>query len=414
MAVANGYGKVVTSGSAFMYDTGDTVNSYKGKPGYNVTGTPAAWVGNNNTSDFKTTIGTTTVNIPAIGTKEVSFVDIWNTGASNCCPSLFRYGDWGITTGVTGNTLYTYSIIYKTNSGYTHPNFMYRYEFNGGSYITEVGVFDNAKRIDLGDGWYQAYNTFTTNASTNTLYLGMWYYQYNVYDTVYLYKASLTQGNHVFPPDQFIPPSTTRSATQGLLPLVGNSSIDLSSVSFNSTAQIIYDGTDDHVDLGNLGTIGTSYSIECVFNSSNVVNYRNVFDMNYATYPGVTGNVGPRLEQYSDGTITVVWSGVTNNNSIAVNTPVTPISANTNYHMVFTQDGNNGSIYLNGAYKSQNSNTYGYVQTFGDANLGRGFSLAGDRYFAGSLPMFKIYNRALSSTEIKQNYNKYKTRFNLS
>jgi hypothetical protein len=25
---------------------------------------------------------------------------------------------------------------------------MYRYEFNGGSYITEVGVFDNAKRID--------------------------------------------------------------------------------------------------------------------------------------------------------------------------------------------------------------------------------------------------------------------------
>ena len=31
MAVANGFGKVVTSGSVFMYDTGDTINSYKGK-----------------------------------------------------------------------------------------------------------------------------------------------------------------------------------------------------------------------------------------------------------------------------------------------------------------------------------------------------------------------------------------------
>ena len=135
--------------------------------------------------------------------------------------------------------------------------------------------------------------------------------------------------------------------------------------------------------------------------------------MNYETYPA-TGNVGPRLEQYSDGTITVIWSGNTTNNGIAVNTPVTPISANTNYHMVFTQDGNNGSIYLNGAYKSQNSNTYGYIQTFADANLGRGFSLAGDRYLAGSLPVFKIYNIVLSAEQIKQNYQQYKTRFNLS
>ena len=32
MAVANGFGKTVTSGSVFMYDTGDTVNSYIGEP----------------------------------------------------------------------------------------------------------------------------------------------------------------------------------------------------------------------------------------------------------------------------------------------------------------------------------------------------------------------------------------------
>ena len=32
MAVAQGYGKTVTSGSVFAYDTGDTINSYIGEP----------------------------------------------------------------------------------------------------------------------------------------------------------------------------------------------------------------------------------------------------------------------------------------------------------------------------------------------------------------------------------------------
>jgi hypothetical protein len=136
--------------------------------------------------------------------------------------------------------------------------------------------------------------------------------------------------------------------------------------------------------------------------------------MNYATYAGVTGNVGPRLEQYSDGTFLIGWSGVTNNNSLSVGTTPIAISANTNYHVTFVQNGLNGYIYLNGVYRNQTSNTYGYIQTFGDVNLGRGFQLTGDRYFAGSLPIFKIYNRALTSTEIQQNYQQYKSRFNLS
>jgi hypothetical protein len=38
MAVANGFGKTVTSGSVFMYDTGDTINSYIGEPTTNMWG----------------------------------------------------------------------------------------------------------------------------------------------------------------------------------------------------------------------------------------------------------------------------------------------------------------------------------------------------------------------------------------
>jgi hypothetical protein len=34
--------------------------------------------------------------------------------------------------------------------------------------------------------------------------------------------------------------------------------------------------------------------------------------------------------------------------------------------------------------------------------------------FNGKIDIVKIYNRALSSSEVQQNYNKYKSRFNLS
>ena len=35
-------------------------------------------------------------------------------------------------------------------------------------------------------------------------------------------------------------------------------------------------------------------------------------------------------------------------------------------------------------------------------------------YFNGVIPICKIYNRTLSSAEIQQNYNSYKTRFNIT
>ena len=404
MAVAQGYGKTVTSGSVFAYDVADTRNSYIGKPGYNITGPPAAWIGNNNTPNFQTTIGTTTANIPSIGTREVSFVDIWNTGASNCCPSLFRYGDWGISTGVTGNTLYTYSIIYKTNSGYTHPNFMYRYEYNGGSYITEVGVFDTAKRIDLGDGWYQAYNTFTTNASTNVLYLGMWYYQYNVYDTVYLYKASLTQGNHVFPPEQFISPSTTRSATQGLLPIVGNSTLNLSNVSFDTNAQMTFDGTDDRFNTG-IGNIGNNTSFAAVINSSGNATTYNMYMGQLLPYMGaLTGN-------------RIIFSDYINSIQQTINTSVGTIITGQNHYVVCTReyDGTNttNKVYIDG--KLSTSGTFSGAPTYyGDTiHIGDGQTSAWYPFY-GKINVVQIYNRTLSSSEVQQNYSKYKSRFNLS
>ena len=174
-----------------------------------------------------------------------------------------------------------------------------------------------------------------------------------------------------------------------------------------------FDGSDEYVDCPSI-TVGSSYSIECFFNSSSVVSYRNLYDMNYSTYSGVSGNVGPRFEQFSDGTANWVWSGVTNANDPYNYTTAFPLSANTWYHTVFTMNGGIVNTYVNGNIQNSNiSSPNGYVTTFGDPNLGRGFVLAGNRYFSGKISNTKIYNRALTAAEISQNFNALRGRYGI-
>jgi hypothetical protein len=241
MAVGQGFSKVVTSGSIFHYDTGDMINSFKGKPGTNsLDGVIKNYDGYSLTTYsngklFETNGYTETVNIPALGNRTVQSIEIYNVysgygtdGNFNCCPNLFRYSLTGWNgTQLSGSTLYMYEIIYKCESGYTNPNYMYHYETRADStYNTEFGVHDDSRRISLGDGWYYAWGDFTTQATTAQGYFGLWYYSYNTRDKVSIASISLQQGNSVLPPRQFIPGATTRSTTQALLDLTGNSTLD--------------------------------------------------------------------------------------------------------------------------------------------------------------------------------------------
>jgi len=137
-----------------------------------------------------------TVTIPDLGNMFVNYVTIQNNypTSGQCCPNLYTYGE----VDVDGSTLYTYAIVYKVASGYTHPNFMYRYEYNGSTLVTEVGVHDDAKRAILGDGWYWAWNTFTTRPeTTNLVNTSFWYYRYSTeLDKVTVAKILMVEGDY--------------------------------------------------------------------------------------------------------------------------------------------------------------------------------------------------------------------------
>lgn len=419
MGVQQGYSKITTNNLIFAYDTGDQRNSYKGKPGYNVAAPIVDNIGNNNTiydstHYFITTVGTETVNIPALGKYDnVRFCTINNGytgygdgGNFNCCPSFFNYGT-SITTGVSGNTLYTYSIIYKTATGYTHPNFMYRYEYNGGTYLTEAGVFDTSKRVDLGDGWYWAYNTFTTQATCNNLNLYFFYYQYNTPDKAWVKDAMIIQGDHKIPPLNFLAGNQTRSVTQGLLDLTRNKTIDLTNVSYDANAQIYFDGSNDNINTG-INNVGNNITYEAVAYCVSSVNPYNMF----------FGQLLPYIGFYAGSQI--IFSDAIGGNQQTINSSGGSVTTGKWYHIVCTRSYNGSSctntIYINSRQNGQGTFSGAYTgdSSYGDTiNIGDGQTA--DWYpFNGYVAVAKIYNRAITQEEITQNYNHYKTRFNIA
>jgi hypothetical protein len=394
----------------FTYDTGDLKNSFKGRPATNLLTNLANTYGTNNSSTFKTFYYNRTLYVPQLGTTTVTTLNNYNDyngGSGVCCEQIFSYGT-GIS--VSGNTLYTYSIIYRSQSGYTHPNMMYRYEYGPGGYQTEGGVFSDSNRTDLGEGWYHAWGTFTTQPNTTSVNTYNFIYEYATYNVIDIAAAMLIQGNFILPPANFIPFNTTRQTTQGLLDISGrNNTITLAN-SYTSNAQITFDGTDDFIGVGNLGNIG-EFTIEIVFKSDSVSNYRNPMDCNWLVYSGGYSNIGPRLEQNSSGNLGWVV-GDSSGNYTGINVVSSGMSGAPFHYAAITRTSSNFIAYYNGTQSGTAifNNWYG---AFSNVTFGRGFSTSGERWFNGQIPLVKIYNRVLSAAEIKNNYNEYKTRFNL-
>jgi hypothetical protein len=208
---------------------------------------------------------------------------------------------------------------------------------------------------------------------------------------------------------------TTRSATQGLLPLVGNSTIDLTNVSFDSNAQIIFDGTNDKIDAPYYSEVDNNLSRtwEVVVKPTTSMGYAGIFGQ----------KIGYGCSYYCNGGI-YLWDGnwvfnwFDNSSYQFLYSGVSPTVNNT-FHIVATFDASDliPRIYVNGVLKA----TWGGVTNMnygGSTNIidiGWNSKDGGQNYFGGEIPVARHYSgKALSAAEVRQNYLHYKTRFNLS
>ena len=175
---------------------------------------------------------------------------------------------------------------------------------------------------------------------------------------------------------------------------------------FNNLGSILFDGSNDYVNLG-IDPIGKLNSFtELTFTfwfkpiSPVVTQAGNIF--NWGDNSGIRARVSTtsKLEALERGATNTI-------------TGATTLTMNIWYQGAFTLSTTSGcTLYLNGiqdAYSSTN-----YTPSIGSSTLLLGIrtDLVNEVY-KGNIASFFIYKKKLSSTEIQQNYNALKARFNL-
>jgi hypothetical protein len=187
----------------------------------------------------------------------------------------------------------------------------------------------------------------------------------------------------------------TRSATQGLIDRTGTSTINISNASFDSNAQMTFDGTDDTINTGLFSGRNPAtdpFTIEAIVKSDITSGNRMWIDAtsngsNQRLYcaHAATGTGTPMGIQGS------AWSSTAPHD--------------TDYHhYVIVMDGSVARLYNNGEAHSTKSYTSYQIQSL---NIGGRNSYR----WLGDIPIFKLYDRALTAAEVLQNYNATKSRF---
>ena len=172
-----------------------------------------------------------------------------------------------------------------------------------------------------------------------------------------------------------------------------------------------FDGTDDYINCGtNIrpllnGNIGITF--EGWYNLSNVTTDDGLFAIRKTSDGDWYWNIRPGGSLFWVG-----YSTSSTSNYRQMNNPFSN-SANTWVHIATTFTSGALITYINGV-SFDNANISGTVNITADSVLSIGsYSVPGTYTTQGKISTFKIYNRALSASEILQNYNALKGRFGL-
>ena len=399
----------------FGYDLGDVSNSYKGEPVQNLQtvgeGNVYTSVGTTNTTaelvDMVTPFGNKAwkITIPASGTNGYS-----NTRAQG--PTVVINRD---------DTPYFHgAYVWMSDSDYAlwilGSNYIYKYSTgsNGMGQWQHYSAFDKKDRNNR--TWKLWGNvTSLSNGGTGNQYHTFFKNGTLTNDLVFYIVAPMWGVNKLHPV-QFT--AGTRSATQGLQDLTGNSTIDLTNVSFDSNAQMTFDGSSDHIDLGTALNSYGSVSIELVFKTSTATDMEMLLSWgtpNTSNYSGI--GIGNWASGIPDESLGVVANGQTL--QMWVQNGHTAYKDNNYHHAVVTLHPGQNKVFVDGVeqtmyyqYGSINTDTGAFTISNNQVSIGRYVYNSGAR-LNGKLPLAKIYNRALTASEVKSNYNAIKGRFNI-
>ena len=319
--------------------------------------------------------------------------------------------------GLTASTIYTVSIQFKKITG--TPTFRFQLQgYSGSSYVNTI-KFTSTAETGLEDikGWQTAEWTFTLPSNCNALRIwwqdGADYTTYN--HSFELKNPQLEAKSHVTP---YV--SGTRSSTASLINLGSSGDINVNTISFDSTGQPTFDGTDDQIvhdpgifprDFNETFSIEVIYYVPASANWSGVTPARQATILARGGYAGIWG-----LCRYN--TNNVLGFYIRTGASSTTYDISTTIERDKYYHIVGTWNGSNrAELYLNGelVHYEVNPFTGTTCDNTGSILIGGGNSFSGSNggYVEAKIPVAKVFKKCLTATEVKQNFRAYKNRFNI-
>ena len=181
----------------------------------------------------------------------------------------------------------------------------------------------------------------------------------------------------------------------------GNTSALTNGPTFNSSnlGAFVLDGTNDYILVNSQANIlsKTAYTKIAYFYVTNFANANNIISGGFSGQHAFWLFSSNKLYSGHNG----AWSTVTGNTTLSLNTWY--------FGAVTYTDSSGWKLYLNGIPDGTSAD----ITTFtGNQEVSIGSYGAGN-YFAGRIASVQIYNRALSDTEILQNFNATKRRYGL-
>ena len=419
----------------FGFDTGDTVNSYKGEPTTNnipsqrysielsraVQDVSASWSESEQAWYVTLPSGSET---HYRGIRLENDINQYTTYEPTGSDVTFSYNIQALSDGL-------WSFIDHNNAAVTgsqsYGNDNRSYTAGGTSFALEKGKVYRAKGSYITQAndplmtgsLYKCYTTMClapanetntsfllTGAISETKTVKIWNIQHELKD----HATQFTTG--------------TRTNTDSLVDIAGTGSVDLSNVSFDSNAQMTFDGTDDYLTLPDIDT----YSSTAKFTIEGVVrarggNWGRIFtNGSNGVSGGVTGFINTDLIISTSSSRPYIQLRVGNSGFILATQISIKTWDNDDFVMYFAFSANKESrtgTYLfrfgqnNGLIQEELSGTYTPGTATGFVENRLGAETDNEAYARMDMYMFKMYDRELSLSEMRKNYNAIKGRFNI-
>jgi hypothetical protein len=384
---------IQTTGLIFSYDMLNTVRSNIGEPTTNLISNPVP----TSTTGYSAAGGTGTLTFDATSNSIRWYrtgYEVW--GAYLNTPTAFNGT-------LSTSAQYSMSFEWKSEGQVNSSALSYQLVQGNGVSPASASYSLNSNSVDIGNGWKKFKATFTPlNTGVGDAYNRVLVAVVNPSTSIldfYIRKVQFEQKSYA---TTFV--NGTRSDTQAILDLTNNTTVIATSLTYASDSTFSFNGTSNYISMAQpaigltpnnwtiTGWIRPTSATESVFLTPQSAGIDHML-----RYDGVNKRLGVQVTESADINNRGYYTA---SNSVLLNT-WTHFSVSINNLTIKT--------YINSVESLNQTESIAIANWDGVWTVGqRGNSTF---WYAGQISTLQVYNRALTATEVRQNFNATRSRY---